>query len=48
MRLLRLHPRSKTHTWDQIASPAAESSSNGYDSKESLIERELEEVLHEA
>jgi hypothetical protein len=48
MRLRRLHPRSKAHTWDRIASLSAECSSNMYETKESSIETELEEVLHEA
>lgn len=48
MRLRRLHPRSKAHTWDRIASLSAEYSSNRYGTKPSSIEPELEEVLHEA
>jgi hypothetical protein len=48
MRLRRLHPRSKAHTWDPIASLSAEYSSNAYETKQSSIEPELEEVLHEA
>jgi len=48
MRLLRLQPRSKAHIWDQIASPSAKYSSKGAEPKESSIQTELEEVLHEA
>ena len=48
MRLRRLHPRSKAHTWDRIASLSEEYSSNKYERKQSSIEPELEEVLHEA
>ena len=48
MRLRRLHPRSKAHTWDGIASLSAEYSSNTYEKKQSSIEPALEEVHHEA
>jgi hypothetical protein len=48
MRFRRLHPRSKAHTCDRIASLSAEYSSNKYETKQSSIEPELEEVLHEA
>lgn len=48
MRVRRLHPRSKPHTWDRIASLSAEYSSKRCEEKQSSIEPELEEVLHEA
>src|ERR1700730_3804776 len=48
MRLRRLHPRSKAHTWDRIASLSAEYSSINYEKKKSSIEPELEEAHHEA
>jgi hypothetical protein len=48
MRLRRLHPRSKAHTWDRVASLPAEYSSNTYVTKQSSIEPELAEVVHEA
>jgi hypothetical protein len=48
MRLRRLHPRSKAHTWDRIASLSAEYSSNRCEEKQSSMELELEEVRHEA
>jgi len=48
MRLRRLHPRSKAHTWDRIASLSSEYSSNRHETKQSSIEPELEEVHHEA
>jgi hypothetical protein len=48
MRLRRLHPRAKAHTWDRIASLSAEYTSNAYETKQSSIEPEVEEVHHEA
>jgi hypothetical protein len=48
MRLRRLHPRSKAQTWDRIASLSPEYSSNRYETSQSSMEPELEEVLHEA
>jgi len=48
MRLLRMQPRSKAHTRSEIASRAAEHSSKAYEPRESAIQSELEEVLHEA
>ena len=45
---MRLHPRSKAHTWDRIASLSAEYSSNRHEKRRSSIEPEVEEVLHEA
>src|ERR1700719_1308282 len=38
LRLHRLHPRSKTHTWDRIASLSAKYSSNRYEKRRSSIE----------
>jgi hypothetical protein len=48
MRLRRLHPRSKAHTCDRIASLSAEYSSNRCEMSQSSIKPELEEVLREA
>jgi hypothetical protein len=48
MRLSQLHPRSRPHNRSEIASPLAGRSSKACEPKESSIQSELEEVLHEA
>jgi hypothetical protein len=48
MRLLKLHPRSKAHARNEVASRSAESSSNCHGQKESSAQPEDEEALHEA
>ena len=48
MQLLRLHPRSKVHARNEIASRTADRSSKGCEKKVSAIESEFEEVFHEA
>ena len=48
MRLLRLQPRSRGRAKNENASPSADSSSKAYQPKQSSIQSELEEVLHEA
>jgi hypothetical protein len=48
MRLLRLQPRSRARAQNENASPWADSSSKRYEPKQSSIQSELEEVLHEA
>ena len=48
MRLLRLHPRSRTDFGKEIASPSLDCSSKTYEPKESSSQPELEEVLYES
>ena len=48
MRLRQLHPRLKAHARGEVTSPLVKSSSKYHGPKESSIQPELEEVLHEA
>lgn len=48
MRLLQLHPRSRAHARNDVASRSAETSSKCQGPKENSVQPENEEVLHEA
>lgn len=48
MQLLRLQPRSRAHARREVASSAVEYSSKSHELKDSSLQSELEEVLHEA
>ena len=48
MRILLLHPRSKAHVTNRVASRSPQNASKVSEPKENLNQPEAEEVLHEA